>query len=149
MKKIGLIAGVSFLAGTLFFALTFGYFHKNVDNETVLSPSVVHAESNAGPGFDFVSLVKKVKPAVVKVISESIVERRGSMFGGDGFFERFFNVPQERGRQRVSGVGSGFFISADGYMLTNYHVVKDAVKIKIVTDDGKELEQILRQIWPY
>jgi serine protease Do len=138
MKKIGLIAGVSFLAGTLFFALTFGYLHKNVENETVLSPSVVHAETNLGPGFDFVSLVKKVKPAVVKVISESIVEGRRSMFGGDGFFERFFNMPQQRQRQRVSGVGSGFFISADGYLLTNYHVVKDAVKIKIIMADGKE-----------
>ncbi len=138
MKKIGLIAGASFLAGTLFFALTFGYFHKTIENKTVLSPAIVKAETKSGPGFDFVSLVKKVKPAVVKVISESIVERGGSMFGGDGFLERFFNMPQERRQQRVAGVGSGFFISEDGYLLTNYHVVKDAVKIKIVTDEGKE-----------
>jgi len=136
MKKIGIIAGASFLAGAIFFALSFGFLQKAANDQPVLSQAVVRAESLAVPAAapSFVAIVKKVKPAVVKVISESIVERR-SMFGDD-FFEQFFNAPQQK--ERRSGEGSGFFISADGYILTNNHVVKDAVKVKVLTIDKDE-----------
>ncbi|MCX6557538.1 MAG: Do family serine endopeptidase [Candidatus Aminicenantes bacterium] len=136
MKKIGIVAGASFLAGAIFFALSFGFLQKAANNQPVLSQAVVRAESLAAPAVapNFVAIVKKVKPAVVKVISESIVQSR-SMFGDD-FFDQFFNAPQRQ--EKRSGEGSGFFISADGYILTNNHVVKDAVKVKIMTIDKDE-----------
>ncbi len=148
MKKIGMIAGASFLAGAVFFALSFGFLQKNANNEPVLSPAVARAASVPGdaaetlpvqaasPGApsSFVSIVRKVKPAVVKVVSESVVERRSQF--GDDFFDQFFNQP--RRQERRSGAGSGFFISADGYVLTNNHVVRDAVKVKVFDIDKKE-----------
>ena len=45
MKKIGIVAGVSFLAGAIFFALSFGFLQKTVDNQPVLSQSVARAEA--------------------------------------------------------------------------------------------------------
>ena len=138
MKKTGLIAGISFLAGALFFALSFGFLQHTADRGTVIAPEVARAESvaplaEAAPS-SFVPIVRKVKPAVVKVVSESVVQRR-SMFGDD-FFDQFFNAPPRQ--ERRSGSGSGFFISADGYILTNNHVVQDAVKVKIYDIDKKE-----------
>jgi serine protease Do len=140
MKKIGVVAGVSFLAGALFFALFFGFVQKTAINEpgidlrakTVLSQPVALADTLElkGRGINFAPLVKKVRPAVVKVLSVSMREMRGSIF--DRFFER---APR---RERVPGMGSGFFISADGYIITNNHVVKDAIKVNVKTIDGKE-----------
>ena len=68
-------------------------------------------------------------------------------FGDNESMQRFFrqfgmpDMPNSRmmprGRQMVTGQGSGFFISADGYAVTNYHVVDGAKTVEIQTDDGK------------
>lgn len=136
MKKIGIIVGVSFLAGALFFALTFGYLQKSPDNNIpVLTPSPVQAESLREPvkvtGLNFAPLVKRVKPAVVKVISTSY-RRLGY---GDSLLDRFFDNQQPR---QTPGVGSGFIISTDGFIITNNHVVDGAVKVQVKTFDGNE-----------
>ena len=47
------------------------------------------------------------------------------------------DTPQRGPRQRTSGQGSGFFISADGYAVTNNHVVDRAEEVEVQTDDGK------------
>jgi len=145
MKKIGIIAAISFLAGTIFFALTFGFFQKKEttqpqESTSRISPPVVNAETIDNPKeFSFAPLVKKVRAAVVKVTSESVIQRRRSFFN-DNFLDRFFGVPDRGERQRVSGTGSGFFISAEGYILTNNHVVKDAIKITISDINKKEFK---------
>ncbi len=134
MKKIGLTAGVSFLAGALFFALTFGYLQKSVKDDTpVIAPAAAQAEETIQiKGINFAPLVKKVRPAVVKVVSESIRE----IGSGDSLLDRFFNSRPRR--EKVPGVGSGFFISPDGYIITNNHVVENALKVTITTLDDRE-----------
>lgn len=96
----------------------------------------------------FSQVAQKATPAVVAVQVET-VERVNLDFWGspfdDEFFERFFGprfrrpAPQER---RRSGQASGFVISADGYVLTNHHVIKNADKIRILMADGKTYDNV-------
>ncbi len=104
-------------------------------NNSNLEPQRTSAISPQ-PYFSFVDIVKKVKPAVVRV--ESTIEVRTTMFdfwGDDDFFRRFFGIPEER--RKSTGIGSGFIISPDGYILTNNHVIENAISVEITTLEGK------------
>src|SRR5688572_22814131 len=103
----------------------------------------------------FADVVEQVKPAVVSVRIEMNGERRNPAAGDlEGrnippglreFFRQFGmpdvpntpNVPGRRGGGRTTGQGSGFFISADGYAVTNNHVVDKADVVNVTTDDNK------------
>lgn len=135
MKKTGFVAGASFLAGAIFFALTFGFMQKSSAEVPQIKQTEAHADTAKTERLNFAPLVKKVKPTVVKVVSESIRESRRSVFGDD-FFDRFLRSP--RRNEKVSGVGSGFIISKDGFIITNNHVVKGAIKVTITTFDEKK-----------
>jgi len=101
----------------------------------------------------FADIVEKVKPAVISV---RVKVDGGSETNGIGsndvppglreFFRRFGmpdgsngpeGMPRGRGRNVITGQGSGFFISADGFAVTNNHVVEKAESVQITTDDGK------------
>jgi serine protease Do len=94
----------------------------------------------------FADLVARVKPAVVSVRvkmtrDDSVLGQEDNPSGEGTPFERFFRqfgAPEmPRGRQMLTGEGSGFFISADGYAVTNNHVVDHAKSVQVTTDDGK------------
>jgi len=97
----------------------------------------------------FADIVEKVKPAVISVR----VKIEGSQTNGLAdnqippglreFFRRFGtpgipdDIPGHGGHNVIMGQGSGFFISADGYAVTNNHVVDKAASVKVTADDGK------------
>ncbi len=109
----------------------------------------------------FADIVEKVKPAVISVRVKLDGGSQADGVGGQNmenvppglqeFFRRFGmpdgrNGPQGgpegmqprgRGHGTVMGQGSGFFISADGYAVTNNHVVDKAESVQVTTDDGK------------
>ena len=99
----------------------------------------------------FADLVSKVKPAVISVrVKISQDETTGSAGGNvvpfrngapmEKFFQQFGFGNQPNGMQPhqvITGEGSGFFISADGYAVTNNHVVDHASSVQVTTDDGK------------
>jgi serine protease Do len=108
----------------------------------------------------FADLVEKVKPAVISVRVKVKAGSEMMSFDGDmpfpknspmeRFFRRFgmpeFGMPSDEDMpdhqlqphgQFVTGQGSGFFITADGYAVTNNHVVDKAKAVEITTDNGK------------
>src|SRR6516164_6953418 len=94
----------------------------------------------------FADIVEKVKPAVISVRVK--IDRPASPDASDDDlpfppgspFERFFRrfgMPNTHGHEVITGQGSGFFITRDGYAVTNNHVVHDAENVQVTTDDGK------------
>lgn len=102
--------------------------------------TAAHAATEQGQGpAGFAGLVAKVKPAVVSV-RVRLTEQGGASeqvlpIPRSSPFYRFFNGPG-RQQQIITGEGSGFFISSDGYIVTNNHVVDDAKTVQVTTTDG-------------
>jgi len=87
----------------------------------------------------FAPLVKQTAPAVVNIYAQRIIEQRRSHFSRDPFFRDFFrNFGQLQPRVQNS-LGSGVILSADGYVVSNYHVVGGATDIRVVLHDGREI----------
>jgi serine protease Do len=157
------LASVATIAGAVLLAGPAAYFDhgtapliataRAAEQGANLSAQVSHE----GPQ-GFADIVQKVKGAVMSVrvrlknTGPSLSSNEnGNDENGNGFsvprgspFERFFrqfgfpNVPNGRGMQRFTmAQGAAFFISPDGYAVTNNHVVNNAQSIEVATDNGK------------
>ncbi|MGC6499695.1 MAG: Do family serine endopeptidase [Henriciella sp.] len=121
--------------------LVWGTPRMGADTQPIL------VEAPAGAPLSFADLIEQVSPAVVSVnvISE---QERPDLSEMERFFERFRQGPgavprdeeDEPETQEARSLGSGFFISEEGYVVTNNHVIANATQIQIVLEDGRELE---------
>ncbi len=94
----------------------------------------------------FAPLVEAAKPAVVTVTTSAAPRAAMRAPGNDQmdeFMERFFDrapPPGPRGQRPARGIGSGFVIDASGIIVTNNHVIDNAEQIRVILDDGTELD---------
>ncbi|MGK9232754.1 Do family serine endopeptidase [Inquilinus limosus] len=91
----------------------------------------------------FAPLVRSAAPAVVNIYARHMVVERPNPLFDDPFFRRFFgdDLPGSRPRQRIeNSLGSGVLVGADGLVVTNHHVIKDADQITVVLSDRTEYE---------
>ena len=147
-RRLALLASVAGLSMAVLAIGPSGYLPFNIP---ALTSSAQAAETVQNAGFG--DLVAKVKPAVISVRvkidgdaeNNGVTrenERMDSDQSGSPFdqFSRQFGFRGQNGmpqrHQVITGEGSGFFISADGYAVTNNHVVDHAQSVQVTTDDG-------------
>ena len=83
--------------------------------------------------------VRRAAPAVVSIFTSKEVKRPRNPFLNDPLFRHFFGERFEDEAQRAFSLGSGVIINAQGYILTNQHVVEAADEIEVALPDGKRL----------
>jgi serine protease Do len=100
-------------------------------------------------GPDFVELSKKLTPTVVNIrtvknIKPKVRAQRPQMQSPfDDLFNEFFgryNDQRQQRPRREQGLGTGFIVSADGYIITNNHVVNGADEVMVKLADGREMK---------
>ena len=136
----------------------------------VIAPAIMHDHAQAQPVTSFADLAERLSPSVVNISTAQTVDRPGGGNGGGGndnggggngngggngapdvpegspfedLFRDFFENGRPRPPQTVQSLGSGFVISAEGYIVTNDHVIKDADEITVNFFDGTSLEATL------
>lgn len=86
-------------------------------------------------------MLEQVTPAVVNIATEGKVQVRLNPLFSDPFFRRFFNVPDQPIERKTQSLGSGVIVDAKrGLVLTNNHVIANALQITVTLSDGRQLE---------
>ncbi len=85
-----------------------------------------------------VEAVELAQPAVVNIATEEISEERDPVF--DKYFREFFELRPPNRRFRRASLGSGVMVRADGFVVTNAHVVTRGQRIRVVLADEREFE---------
>ncbi|MBE7178890.1 MAG: Do family serine endopeptidase, partial [Mucilaginibacter polytrichastri] len=145
MKKIGLTLLTAIVGGAIAVG-AYKLLEKKTDGLTFEERQKVYFTSNrpaavvssAGEA-DFTQAAAAVTPAVVYIRTTYSQKNSGGGNDMQDMFEDFFGRRMRpQGPQRASG--SGVIISPDGYIVTNNHVVKDADKIEVTTNDKRTLQ---------
>lgn len=119
-KNAALVIIISLLTSSAASVITYQAVKDNIANKTAIEgPSQFSKEENT---LTKAEVYQRVSPAVVTVSTKSIAT--------NGYYFQ----------QEVEGIGSGFIINEDGYILTNYHVIEDAKEVSVILSDNREVK---------
>lgn len=151
-KSSGAKAATFAVAGALIVAASAWAFElgtKEKSNTSINVPMDETSVSRQGlPTGSYAPIVKRVAPAVVKIVTTTTVKMDTQGFPGfnDPFWRHFFgdqfgpgSNEGRQGREIEHGVGSGVIITPDGYILTNNHVVDGASEVQVTLQNGREM----------
>jgi serine protease Do len=147
-RRLTLLASVAGLAAAVLLTGLSGFSRAGTEPTLIQVPAVPPSTQVSPPTTpsavtpapqSFADLVAKVKPAVISVRVKIVKSLDEGKNGGVNPFKRGLPFPSApnglQGRQIVSGEGSGFFISPDGYAVTDNHVLENAKSVQVTTDD--------------
>ncbi|HVU16576.1 MAG TPA: Do family serine endopeptidase [Candidatus Didemnitutus sp.] len=112
---------------------------KKAEKPTAKKPEVkldlTPVSDGKGPALtSYADILDNIRPAVVSVYSSKTVRQEIPPL-----LRRLYGPGVEAPEERLDGLGSGVIVSADGYILTNNHVVADADELKVKLNDDREL----------
>ena len=140
------IAGLFLTATLLSAGCKSGFLGEQTASTTVPTTATTAAAPAPivvdGTRTSYADVVEKTSPAVVRIESEIDLRQTQQPQMPQSPFDDFFNNPQQQQQQQQRpqierGLGSGVIVSADGYILTNNHVVEGAEKITVMLSDNK------------
>lgn len=119
MKYIIITIIISILTSTIASTITYYMVKDNGQKTVIQNPANFSSE---GEGLTKTEVYQRVSPAVVTVSTKSVATNQ-------------FYFQQE-----VEGIGSGFIINEEGYILTNYHVIENASEVSVILSDNREVK---------
>jgi serine protease DegS len=126
--------------GLLFATLTFNFFPELLDSRFYASQvtSKERKGEKVSKPFSYSLAVKKASPSVVNIYTQKKLPS-GNRLYSDPLFKKFYSQKNSSGKARMkSSLGSGVVMTANGYILTNHHVVDGADAIVLQLQDGRE-----------
>ncbi|UCV15875.1 Do family serine endopeptidase [Quatrionicoccus australiensis] len=102
------------------------------------APAIAGEEART-PG-SYRDAARSALPSVVHIYTTQEIKAQRHPLFDDPIFRHFFGDRPEGQPQRNSGLGSGVIVSANGYVLTNYHVIEAADDIQVSLNDGRTLK---------
>lgn len=126
-------------SGALILALLFTLFVQSTHATLPL------ATEDGKPFPSLAPMLQKINPAVVNISTYSTQQQSYNPLLNDPFFRHFFNIPEQQRNQpqtkRQQSAGSGVIVDAGkGFVMTNYHVIKDADEVHVALLDGRSFE---------
>ena len=101
-----------------------------------LQEASISQDDRGSPG-SYREAARAALPSVVHIYTTQQIKQQRHPLFDDPIFRHFFGERPEGPAQRNSGLGSGVIVSANGYILTNYHVIEAADDIQVSLNDGK------------